>query len=69
MKKKDLIGLRSKSVKELETTVADLRAQLIRAKMDQSLRKTKNTNLAKNINKTIAQILTTKKEKELNTSH
>lgn len=53
MKKKDLTNLKA----------ADLRAQINRAQMEIATRRSKNTNVAKNLKKTLAQVLTSLNEK------
>lgn len=67
MKKKDLGNLKTKSVGELESMAGDLNAQIARAKMDMTLHKAKNTNAAKSLKKTLAQVLTFQKITQLNT--
>lgn len=65
MKKKDLLNLKNKSAGELGDLARDLSLQIIRAKMELSLHKAKNTNIAKGLKKTLAQALTIKRAKEL----
>lgn len=65
MKKKDLQNLKSKTATELADLSRDLSLQIIRAKMELSLHKAKNTNIAKGLKKTLAQALTIKRAKEL----
>lgn len=48
MKKKDLATIK----------VDDLRAQIAKAQMEISTKRAKNTNAAKNLKKTLAQVLT-----------
>ncbi|KKU90145.1 MAG: hypothetical protein UY21_C0026G0016 [Microgenomates group bacterium GW2011_GWA1_48_10] len=65
MKKKDLTSLTSKSPAELAALRQDLTGQITRARMEIAMHKAKNTNIAKNLKKTLAQLLTIKREKEL----
>lgn len=67
MKKKDLNDLKNKSEVELEKMVVDLSLQIGKAKMDLKMHRAKNTNGAKNLKKTLAQVLTIKNLKQLNT--
>ncbi len=65
MKKKDVTDLNNKTIPELEKLSGDLRAQIVKAKMEIATRKAKNTNLAKNLCRDLARILSIKKGKEL----
>ncbi len=65
MKKKDLTSLKAKSKDELQKQVTELRLSLIKAELDLSARRLKNTNLPKTIKKNLAQVLTLIQEKEL----
>lgn len=65
MNKKDLGNIQTKSDAELESMASDLRGQINRAKMDMTMHKVKNTNAAKNLRKTLAQVLTFQKVKQL----
>ena len=58
MKKADLNNLRAKTKVELEKMANQLRIDVTKAKMDLKMRRTKNTNLAKNLRRNLAQILT-----------
>lgn len=53
MKKKDLTNIK----------VSDLRAQINSAQMEIATRRSKNTNVAKNLRKTLAQVLTSLNKK------
>ncbi|MCL4397817.1 50S ribosomal protein L29 [Patescibacteria group bacterium] len=64
MKQKDLDDLKNKTVEELEAMAAKTRTEIIKTKMELSMRHSKNTNLAKNLKKNLAQILTIRKELE-----
>ena len=66
MKKKDLNDIRTKSVAEIETLAAKLKAEIVKAQMDLAAHRSKNTNSAKNFKKNLAQMLTIKKELEKN---
>lgn len=53
MKKKDLTNVK----------VDELRAQISKVQMELATRRSKNTNVAKNLKKTLAQVLTNLKNK------
>lgn len=58
MKRKDLKGLFTKSSAELEGVLADLEKQTSSLSMQLESRKLKNTNAAKNLKRSIAQVKT-----------
>lgn len=60
MKIKDLSDLKLKTAVELETMADKIRMDIIKAKMDLKMHKQKNTNIAKNLRRNLAQILTVK---------
>lgn len=62
MKKKDIADLRNKTEAELTKTVADLNVAINKAQMELFTRKTKNTNIAKNLKRQLAVILSIKNE-------
>ena len=64
MKNKDLKDLKNKTVAELDVMAGKTRAEIIRAKMELAMRRAKNTNVAKNLKRNLAQILTIRKELE-----
>lgn len=64
MKTKDLSALRSKTSGELDKMVSDLRIQIARFTLEMPLRRQKNTNLVKNLKRSLAQVLTIKTELE-----
>lgn len=65
MKLKDSSELRNKTIQELKISEADFRKQVVKAVLDLKGRKSKNSNIVKNLKLKIAQILTSIKEKEL----
>ena len=68
MKKKDLNNLKNKSAGELETLTGEMSMQINKAQMDLVSHRAKNTNIVKNLKKTLAQALTFKAEKQLITN-
>jgi len=58
MKKADLNNLRAKTKVELEKMANQLRIDVTKANMDLKMRRSKNTNVAKNLRRNLAQILT-----------
>ena len=64
MKNKDLKDLKNKTVAELDVMAGKTRAEIIRAKIELAMRRAKNTNVAKNLKRNLAQILTIRKELE-----
>lgn len=62
MKKKDLADLQGKTKIELEKLIAKTRLEMVKAKMDLKMRKTKNTNVVSALRKSLAQILTVKNQ-------
>lgn len=65
MKKKDVTDLRNKTLPELEKLSGELRSQITKAQMEMAMRKAKNTNLAKNLKRTLNVTLSIKREKEI----
>lgn len=65
MKKKDLPGLRTKAVEELEAMGSDLRGQIARVILELRGHKGKDTNSAKNLKKDLARVLSIIREKRL----
>lgn len=66
MKHKDITDLKNKTVPELEKLAQDIQLEIAKAKMQVTMRKVKNTNLAKNMRRHLSVILSTKQEKENN---
>ena len=66
MKRKDLKNFVNKSVKELEKEVETMKAQASSISMQLMGRRLKNTNAVKNLKKSIAQLSTILRQKELN---
>jgi len=62
MKRQDVSNLKTKNEGELLKMVADLRAQINRFSLELPLRRSKNTNMVKNLKKNVAQILSVLKE-------
>lgn len=58
MKKKDLNDLRNKTTGELNILIAATREKIVKARMDLVTHRSKNTNVAKNLKKDLAQMLT-----------
>lgn len=58
MKKKDLIDLKNKSQKDLETKVNELRKEVVTLALESKLEKVKNLHETRNKRKEIAQVLT-----------
>jgi ribosomal protein L29 len=65
MKKKDLVTLRKKDMKELTKMLEDVRKEHLLSYNEVKAGQEKNTKKPANIRKDIAQILTTMKEKEI----
>jgi ribosomal protein L29 len=65
MKKKDLVSLRKKEIKDLEKMVEEKRAKAINAHVKMQAGQEKNLKKASNLRREIAQILTIIKEKEI----
>lgn len=65
MKKKDLVSLRKKEVKELEKMVEEKKAKALNTHVKMQAGQEKNLKKVKNMKKEIAQILTIIKEKKL----
>lgn len=65
MKAKRLNDLRSKTVKELEKMVFDMKKDLLKVEVTLATGEQKNLKGAKNLKKDIAQILTIAREKEI----
>lgn len=63
MKKKDLLELQGKTVPELDKLVLKIRMDMVKAKMELKMRKSKNTNVVSGLKKSLAQILTIKNAK------
>ena len=63
MKKKDLLELQGKTVIELDKLVLKIRMDMVKAKMELKMRKSKNTNIVSGLKKSLAQILTIKNAK------
>lgn len=66
MKKKAVSDLKNKTVAELEKLAADLSAQMQKPALELSLRRSKNTNIVRNMKKDFAQIQTVINEKHAN---
>ena len=65
MKKKDLVDLKTKEVKDLNKILGDKKAELEKIMVNVSVGKEKNLKSAKNLRRDISQILTMVKEKEI----
>lgn len=65
MKKKHINDLRNKTAAELTKLAADLLLEMSKAQMALATRKTKNTNLAGNLKRQLATVLSIKREMEL----
>ncbi len=63
MKKKDLLELQGKTAIELDKLVLKIRMDMVKAKMELKMRKSKNTNVVSGLKKSLAQILTIKNAK------
>jgi ribosomal protein L29 len=63
MKKKDLLELQGKTAPELDNLVLKIRMDMVKAKMELKMRKSKNTNVVSGLKKSLAQILTIKNAK------
>ena len=63
MKKKDLLELQGKTAIELDKLVLKIRMDMVKAKMELKMRKSKNTNIVSGLKKSLAQILTIKNAK------
>lgn len=63
MKKKDLLELQGKTVLELDKLVLKIRMDMVKAKMELKMRKSKNTNVVSGLKKSLAQVLTIKNAK------
>jgi ribosomal protein L29 len=62
MKKKDLNDLRNRTAAEIDSMVAKTKEEIVKAKMEIASKKSKNLNIAKNLRKNLAQMLTIRKE-------
>lgn len=58
MKKKDIKDLNTKTRAELLKMAGDLKKQIEKASLDLKARRTKNTNVVKNMKKDLARVLT-----------
>lgn len=65
MKRKDLVDLKTKEVKDLNKILGDKKAELEKVMVNVSVGKEKNFKKAKNLRRDISQILTIVKEKEI----
>lgn len=65
MKRKELIELKGKTIKDLIKTVEDKKLESRKLKMSVAAGKEKNLKAGKNIKRDIAQILTVIREKEI----
>lgn len=63
MKKKDLQELQGKTTVELDRLVLKIRMDMVKAKMELKMRKSKNTNVVSGLKKSLAQVLTIKNAK------
>lgn len=63
MKKKDLLELRAKEIKELQSLLAKKKQELAKMMLELRAGKIKNVHVGKNLRKDMAQILTIMKEK------
>lgn len=64
MTKKDT-GLKNKTIAELEKEAGEMRGEIAKNTLNLRMRKSKNSNLVKNLKIKLARILTFKHEKEL----
>ncbi len=65
MKRKDLVDLKTKEVKDLNKILGDKKAELEKIMVNVSVGKEKNLKKAKNLRRDISQILTIVQEKEI----
>jgi ribosomal protein L29 len=65
MKRKDLVDLKTKEVKDLNKILGDKKAELEKVMVNVSVGKEKNLKKAKNLRRDISQILTIVREKEI----
>lgn len=65
MKKKELIQLRKKSVKDLTVEAQKLREELSKAHIELAVGNVKNVRQVKNLRRDLAQILTILREKQI----
>lgn len=65
MKKRDLADIKNKNIKELKAEANRLEKELANLKLEIALGKVKNTSTAKGIKKSIAQVKTILRFKEL----
>ena len=65
MKRKDLVDLKTKEVKDLNKISVDKKAELEKVMVNVSVGKEKNLKKAKNLRRDISQILTIVSEKEI----
>lgn len=65
MKAKDISDLRNKTVAELTKMAADLGMEINKVRMAQATHKNKDTNIASNLKRKLAVILSISKELEL----
>jgi ribosomal protein L29 len=65
MKRKDLNELHQKEIKELEDLIKKTQSELIKLKMETSLRKNKNVRLPANQSDLLARMETVLREKQL----
>lgn len=62
MKRKDLNDWRNKTGAEVDVFISKIRGDITMARLELASRKSKNTNLAKNLRRNLAQMLTIRKE-------
>lgn len=67
MKKKELIQLRKKSVKDLTVEAQKLREEISKAHIELAVGNVKNVRQVKNLRRDLAQILTILREKQIET--
>lgn len=65
MKRKDLVDLKTKEVRDLNKILGDKKAELEKIMVNVSVGKEKNLKKAKNLRRDISQILTIVREKEI----
>ena len=65
MKRKDLVDLKTKEVKDLNKILGDKKAELEKIMVNVSVGKEKNLKKAKNLRRDISQTLTIVREKEI----
>lgn len=65
MKRKDLVDLKTKEVKDLNKILADKKTELEKVLVNVSAGKEKNLKSAKNLRRDISQILTIVQEKKI----